>query len=175
MMTTAGRPRQVLSRQEIRCFPVLTTTSPSNSQWWDVAASRPRRCDVGTGDDDPANYRRRARCEPQPVGHATAGDGHKRVRDFRSRSLGIPQDARPVIAFSQHARQNDGNRSLGLSLFAPWEQAADHLERIRGSWYNLDEQSPRRMTGRELMERGLTITLPGKPGAAPFTYKIDVR
>lgn len=40
---------------------------------------------------------------------------------------------------------------------------------------NLDEQPPRRMTGWELMERGLTITLTGKPGAALFTCKTEVR
>ncbi|MCL5102882.1 MAG: alpha-galactosidase [Armatimonadetes bacterium] len=36
---------------------------------------------------------------------------------------------------------------------------------------NVDEQSPRRMTGRELMEKGLTIDLPNKLSATVITYK----
>jgi alpha-galactosidase len=36
---------------------------------------------------------------------------------------------------------------------------------------NLDEPKPTTLTGRELMERGLTIRLPGKPSAAVFTYR----
>jgi len=36
---------------------------------------------------------------------------------------------------------------------------------------NLDEPKPLRLSGRELMERGLTIRLAGKPSAAVLTYK----
>jgi alpha-galactosidase len=36
---------------------------------------------------------------------------------------------------------------------------------------NADDQASRQMTGRDLMERGLTIDLPERPAAALFTYR----
>ena len=36
---------------------------------------------------------------------------------------------------------------------------------------NLDQAQARELTGRQLMEQGLIISLPGKPDAAVVTYK----
>ena len=38
---------------------------------------------------------------------------------------------------------------------------------------NLDKPQPMRVTGRDLLDRGLTIHLPQKPAAAVLTYRED--
>jgi hypothetical protein len=36
---------------------------------------------------------------------------------------------------------------------------------------DLDANKPEEVSGRKLMEEGLLVTIPGKPGAAVITYK----
>jgi alpha-galactosidase len=37
---------------------------------------------------------------------------------------------------------------------------------------NLDVETPSKMSGKDLMERGLTVEIKDKPGAALITYKL---
>jgi alpha-galactosidase len=61
-------------------------------------------------------------------------------------------------------RADSAYRSLELRLRALDPQADYEVT-------NLDTQHPSRIAGRELIERGLVIELPGRPAAAVVTYK----
>ncbi|MHB9037969.1 MAG: alpha-galactosidase [Armatimonadota bacterium] len=65
----------------------------------------------------------------------------------------------------QAFRRQDSTEATATYKLRGLEPAATYIVT------NVDERSPQRMTGRELMEKGMAINLPNKPGAAVITYK----
>ncbi|MHB1038489.1 MAG: NPCBM/NEW2 domain-containing protein [Pirellulales bacterium] len=73
-----------------------------------------------------------------------------------------PGEEDGLIEAFRRPKNEESTRTLrlaGLDLAAQYEVT------------DLDVQKPQRMSGRELLERGLPVTIPAKPGAAVILYK----
>jgi alpha-galactosidase len=74
--------------------------------------------------------------------------------------------------------RDDLDEGLLQAFRRPKSEAASATYRLQGldeatvyAVTNLDDAKATAMTGRELIERGITISLPERPGAAVFTYR----